>query len=213
MSVVLSNLRIEARRIEVRGIVQGVGFRPLVLRLASGIGLAGVVRNEGTCVVIEVVGQGPELQRFEAGLQALQTQSRGGLRVDSLVSHTIDPPADVGKGFSISPSTAAQPGLGVAPDWATCAACLAETLDPFSRRYRYPFTACTDCGPRLSVFQHPPYDRVNTTMAAFPLCAECAQEYGRSADRRFHAQATACHACGPKAKLSRLDGRSEEHTV
>ena len=209
MSAVLAELQIQARRIEVRGIVQGVGFRPAVLRLASRLGLAGTVRNEGTCVVIEVVGQSAELLlRFEAGLQALQAQSRSGLRIDSLVSHAIDSPAELSRGFSICPSTAAQPGLGIAPDWATCAACLAESLDPFSRRYRYPFTACTDCGPRLSVFQHPPYDRANTTMAAFPLCVECAQEYGSSADRRFHAQAMACHACGPRAKLSRLDGRA-----
>ena len=192
------------RRLTLRGIVQGVGLRPQVLRLARELGLAGRVRNVGTAAVVECFGGAERLDRFEAALRAL---SQGGLRIDALYSERFesgDAPPD---GFEIVPSADAAPGLGVAPDWAACAACVAETLDPFSRRYRYPFTACTHCGPRLSVFQQPPYDRAHTTMAPFPLCADCAREYADPQDRRFHAQATACHACGPRATLRRLDGR------
>jgi len=204
VSAVLPHV-VEGRRIEVRGIVQGVGFRPQVVRLARARGIVGEVRNVGTAAVIDAYGMPAALRDFEARVRGL---GRGGLRVDSLVSSTIAVPAQPPAVFEIAPSAAAQPGLGVAPDWATCPACVAETLDPFSRRYRYPFTACTDCGPRLSVFQHAPYDRAHTTMARFPLCADCAREYADPDDRRFHAQATACHACGPKATLRRLDGHA-----
>ena len=204
MSSVLPTV-FEGRRIEVRGIVQGVGFRPQVLRLALACGIAGAVRNIGTAAVIDAFGTPAALRDFEGGVRVLKG---GGLRIDSLSSSAIDVPADSPSRFDIAPSTAARPGLGIAPDWTTCAACVAETLDPFSRRYRYPFTACTDCGPRLSVFQRAPYDRANTTMAPFALCTDCAREYADPSDRRLHAQATACHACGPKAELRRLDGRA-----
>lgn len=204
MSAVLPRLA-EGRHFEVHGIVQGVGFRPQVLRLARSLGLAGAVRNVGTAALIDAFGSAAALRDFEAGVLAL---GRGGLRVDRLLSTPIDVPAEPPATFEITPSSAATPGLGIAPDWATCVACVAETLDPFSRRYRYPFTACTDCGPRLSVFQQAPYDRGHTAMAPFPLCADCAREYADPDDRRFHAQAMACHACGPKASLRRLDGRA-----
>ena len=195
----------EGRRIEVRGIVQGVGFRPQVLRLARAHGLTGAVRNVGTAAVIEAFGTATALRDFEARVRGL---SRGALRIDALRTTQLATPLEPPPAFEISTSASATPSLGIAPDWATCPACLAETLDPFSRRYRYPFTACTDCGPRLTVFQRSPYDRANTTMAPFPLCAACASEYADPEDRRFHAQAMACHACGPKATLRRLDGRA-----
>jgi hydrogenase maturation protein HypF len=194
----------EGCRIEVLGIVQGVGFRPQVLLLARELGLAGSVRNEGTAAVIEAFGPGSTLAEFERRLRLLR---RGGLRVDALVSSAIALPEAPPASFEIASSATALPGLGVAPDWAICAACTTETLDPLSRRYRYPFTACTDCGPRLTVFRRAPYDRANTTMAPFPLCDACALEYSSPGDRRFHAQAMACHACGPRATLRRLDGR------
>jgi hydrogenase maturation protein HypF len=192
-------------RIELRGIVQGVGLRPQVLRLAREAGLSGSVRNVGTAAVVDAYGPAAALQAFEDGVRHL---ARGGLRIDALHSTPIAAPADLPAGFEIASSASMQPGLGIAPDWAVCPACVNETLDPFSRRYRYPFTACTDCGPRLSVFGHAPYDRANTTMAPFPLCAECAAEYGDPDDRRFHAQASACHRCGPRAVLRRIDGRA-----
>jgi hydrogenase maturation protein HypF len=197
--------RVEGRRFEVTGVVQGVGFRPQVVRLARAQGLTGAVRNVGTAAVIEAYGPGSVLREFEARLQLL---AGGGLRVDGVRTHSIDVPADTPAGFDIAKSLDALPSLGVAPDWVICTACTNETLDPFNRRYRYPFTACTECGPRLSVFLHPPYDRARTSMAQFPLCEACGAEYGNPDDRRFHAQATACHACGPRASLRRLDNRA-----
>jgi hydrogenase maturation protein HypF len=197
--------RIEGRRFEVTGIVQGVGFRPQVVRLAREQGVTGAVRNVGTAAVIEAYGLGLALRLFEARLQML---GGGGLHVDAVRTHLIDVPPAAPESFDIAQSQDALPSLGVAPDWAICTACTNETLDPFNRRYRYPFTACTECGPRLSVFLHPPYDRARTSMAQFPLCEECAAEYGNPDDRRFHAQATACHACGPRASLRRLDKRA-----
>ncbi len=193
------------RRLRVRGIVQGVGFRPCTLKLAREFAIVGSVRNEGTAVVIEAFGDSERLQAFESAVAALR---RGGARVDALDSEAIAPIAPMPEAFEIAHSAQAQPGMGIAPDWAACAACVAETLDPFARRYRYPFTACTDCGPRLSVFERTPYDRANTTLAGFPLCADCAAEYTNADDRRFHAQAIACHACGPRTQLKRLDGRA-----
>ena len=193
------------RRLRVRGIVQGVGFRPSTLKLARELSIVGTVRNDGTAVVIEAFGSSERLQTFESALASL---NRGGARVDALDSEPITPATPLPNAFEIAHSTQAQPGMGIAPDWATCSACVAETLDPFSRRYRYPFTTCTDCGPRLSVFLHTPYDRASTTLAAFPLCPDCAAEYVDIDDRRFHAEATACHVCGPRAQLVRLDGRA-----
>jgi hydrogenase maturation protein HypF len=201
----LRHEHIEGRRLQLRGIVQGVGLRPQVLRLARAAGLVGRVYNVGTAAIIDAFGTSAALRDFEAGVRRLHG---GGLRVDGWRVQAIDVPAIAPAAFEITASAAAQPGLGVAPDWATCAACVAETLDPFSRRYRYPFTACTHCGPRLSVFVRAPYDRAQTTMAPFVLCADCAREYADPEDRRFHAQATGCHACGPKATLRRLDGRA-----
>jgi len=193
-----------ALRYEARGIVQGVGFRPQVLRLARALGVVGSVRNEGTVAVVEAWAPAPVLADFGRDLRAL---AHGGTRVDSLRIEPLPAVADVPGAFTIADSAQARAGPGVAPDWAICPACCAETLDPSGRRYRYPFTACTACGPRLSVFERAPYDRAHTTMAPFPLCAACAREYAEPDDRRFHAQAMACHACGPRATLRRLDGR------
>ena len=200
-----SQAAIEGRRFELRGVVQGVGCRPQVLRLARALHIEGSVHNAGTAAVVQAYGTAAALRDFEARLRGL---AQGGLRIDSLQVCDLDPPDDRASGFHIRASSAEQPGLGVAPDRATCAACLAETLNRASRRHRYPFTACTDCGPRLSVFRQSPYDRANTTMAAFALCADCLREYTDPDDRRFHAQAMACPTCGPKATLRRLDGET-----
>lgn len=195
---------VRGARLQVRGIVQGVGFRPQALRLARALGVVGNVHNEGTMAVVEAFGPGPALAEFE---QRLRTLAHGGTRIDALLAQPLAVPVALPSTFSIADSASAQPGLGVAPDWAICPECCAETLDPFARRYRYAFTACTACGPRLSVFERAPYDRAHTTMAPFPLCAACAREYADTDDRRFHAQAMACHACGPRATLRRLDGK------
>jgi hydrogenase maturation protein HypF len=204
-SVVDTTARVEGLRLEVAGVVQGVGFRPRTARLAAAHAVTGTVRNLGTAAVIDAFGEPRALRDFEASVRALQG---GGLRVDRLDASPLPLPAVVPLRFDIVASRDAAPGLGVAPDWATCPACVAETMDPFARRYRYPFTACTECGPRLSVFSRPPYDREHTTMQGFPLCQACSAEYGDAQDRRFHAQAMACYVCGPKARLRRLDGRA-----
>ena len=193
------------RRLRVRGIVQGVGFRPGTLKLARELAIVGSVRNEGTAVIIEAFGAPAQLVAFETAIAAMH---RGGARVDALDGEAIASLSPLPDSFEITHSADAPPGMGIAPDWASCPACVAETLDPFARRYRYPFTACTDCGPRLSVFERTPYDRANTTLSGFPLCAACLAEYTDPTDRRFHAQAIACHACGPRAQLKRLDGRA-----
>lgn len=204
MNAQIAAAKVEGIRLYVRGIVQGVGFRPATLRLARDHRITGTVRNEGTAVVIEAFGATDDLAAF---VDAVRELRRGGARVDALDSERLSD-AEASDDFSVVASTSAQPGLGIAPDLATCPDCVAETLDPFSRRYRYPFTACTDCGPRLSVFVRTPYDRSNTTLADFPLCDDCAKEYANIDDRRFHAEATACYICGPRVTLRRMDGKT-----
>ncbi|SIT38224.1 Carbamoyltransferase HypF [Paraburkholderia ribeironis] len=194
-----------ARRFSVRGIVQGVGFRPRVARLAVSLGITGCVHNAGTSVSISAYGTPSQLARFESLLRELKG---AGLRIDAIDAEPLTPEGSVPAHFGIARSEAATAALGVGPDLATCPACLAEVLDPQSRRYRYPFNACTDCGPRLSVFRKPPYDRAHTSMAAFSLCDACAREYATPHDRRFHAQATSCPVCGPEVRLVRLDGQA-----
>ncbi len=193
-----------AERIRVRGLVQGVGFRPTVWRLARRLGLAGSVRNDGDGVLIEAVG---EPDALDALVDALHAERPPLARIDAIERTPLsEPPA--GDGFEIVASAATTPHTGVVPDAAACPACVEETLSPFSRRYRYPFTNCTHCGPRLSIVRAIPYDRANTAMAAFTMCPECQAEYEDPADRRFHAQPNACHACGPRVWLERSDGHA-----
>jgi hydrogenase maturation protein HypF len=182
-------------RIQVRlqGIVQGVGFRPFVYNLARRLGLAGHVFNDSAGLVIEVEGEPALLETF---LTALRTEHPPLAWVRDL-SVTSLPPDGAG-GFTIRPSVAETGKFAlVSPDVATCAACLAEIRDPGDRRYRYPFTNCTNCGPRYTIIRDIPYDRPNTTMARFTMCPDCRAEYEDPADRRFHAQPNACPACGP----------------
>src|SRR5574340_680473 len=174
-----------AKRIRVRGQVQGVGFRPFIYRLAAELGLSGWVRNDAGGVEIEA----QDLGRLDA------------------VSAT---PAPVLPGRLDVAILASRPGhahTGITPDAATCPDCLAELFDPADRRYRYPFTNCTHCGPRYSITRHLPYDRPNTSMAGFALCPACQNEYDDPRDRRFHAQPNACPVCGPRLALLEADGR------
>jgi hydrogenase maturation protein HypF len=196
----------EGRAIRVRGLVQGVGFRPTVWRLARDCGLAGEVWNDAEGVMIRAWGRPADLDRF---LRRLEDQPPPLARIDAVEwALSADSPAD--GGFHIVSSRAGEVHTAIGPDAATCPACLGETLDPSDRRYRYPFTNCTHCGPRLSIVRAVPYDRCNTSMAAFPLCPACREEYGDPEDRRFHAQPTACPSCGPHAWLERfVDGRTE----
>ena len=192
-----------AEQITVRGLVQGVGFRPTVWRLAQHFNLRGTVANNGDGVEIYVCGAASDIENFVAALRA---EAPLLARIDEITraDAALLPAA---AGFHITASTLTKVQTGIVPDAATCEACRAETFDPFGRRFRYPFTNCTHCGPRLSIIQGIPYDRQQTTMHGFTLCGECRTEYADPADRRFHAQPIACHKCGPRAWLQRSDGK------
>ena len=192
-----------AEMIRVRGLVQGVGFRPTVWRLAQRAGLRGWVINDGDGVNILVRGQADAVEGF---VESLRREAPTLARIDCIERSAAVPALDDGS-FRILASHGGAARTGVVPDAATCPQCRAEILDPFERRYRYPFTNCTHCGPRLSIIEAIPYDRQNTTMRSFHLCPACAAEYRAPADRRFHAQPIACHACGPRAWLERSDGK------
>lgn len=192
-----------AEFVRVRGIVQGVGFRPTVWRLAQRHGLRGWVANDGLGVRIHICGPGEALEAFVGSLRA---EAPPLSRIERIEREPAPIPDGL-DGFHIEGSGATAARTGVVPDAAACPECVEEVLNPFARRFRYPFTNCTHCGPRLSIIGGIPYDRANTTMAGFALCAACAAEYGNPADRRFHAQPIACHACGPRLELARADGR------
>jgi len=187
---------IERRRLLVRGVVQGVGFRPFVHALAGREGLAGFVRNDGDGVVIEAEGAPESLDRF---MHALVDEAPALARVDAVGVSRLAP--EHARGFAIAASDGRGGAALVPPDVATCDACLSELHDPHDRRHRYPFITCTHCGPRFTIVRRVPYDRRNTAMAAFPLCADCRREYEDPADRRFHAEAIACPACGPRLSI------------
>ncbi len=191
-------------RIRVRGTVQGVGFRPTVARLARRLGLQGWVRNDADGVEIAVMA---DEQRVGGFLDELRRELPPLAVLDEV---RREPDAGlVAEGFAIVESGGhGPPKAVVTPDATSCAACLAEVLDPLARRFRYPFTTCTHCGPRYSIVERIPYDRSNTTMAAFPMCDACRAEYDDVSDRRFHAEPIACFACGPRATLRRADGRA-----
>ncbi|WP_426367866.1 carbamoyltransferase HypF [Streptomyces sp. E-08] len=184
-------------RVVVRGVVQGVGFRPFVYALATGLRLSGHVTNTADGVVAEVEGDPADVASFCA---RLAPDAPPLARVQSVEAAEVA--ASGGSGFTIVPSR----GGGavrtlVPPDTATCDDCLTELADPADRRYLHPFITCTHCGPRFTIVTGLPYDRVHTTMAGFPMCPDCAREYADPADRRFHAQPVACPHCGPRLRL------------
>jgi len=187
----------ERRKIRVRGVVQGVGFRPFVYGLARTLGLNGFVLNDGDGVVIEAEGDASTLDAFVTRVRA---EAPSLARVDAVeVTETVAPTR--ASGFSILASTPTGRSALVPADVATCDDCLRELFDPTDRRHRYPFVNCTQCGPRFTIVVRVPYDRPNTTMAGFPLCADCRREYEDPADRRFHAEPIACPVCGPRLSL------------
>ncbi|MEA5624914.1 carbamoyltransferase HypF [Nostoc sp. UHCC 0251] len=190
--------------IRVRGTVQGVGFRPTVYRLAKTCGLRGDVYNDGQGVLIRVSGSEEAINEFVA---RLQTECPPLAKINQ-VTRIIYKGEFKFDDFVISTSVSNAIKTEITPDAATCPQCQKEIFDPFSRFYRYPFTNCTHCGPRLSIIRAIPYDRSNTSMSAFAICSECAKEYHDVENRRFHAQPVACHACGPTAWLERADGKS-----
>jgi hydrogenase maturation protein HypF len=191
------------RRIEIRGVVQGVGFRPWVYRLATEEGLSGRVRNDEAGVTIEAFGSADALEVFTRRLRASAPAASA---IETLSAYEI--PSEPLESFSISRShdAAVDRQLSIPPDLATCPACLSEVFDPTDRRYRYPFTNCTECGPRFTIARDVPYDRRTTTMAPFAMCADCRREFEDVHDRRFHAQPNACSVCGPRVQLLTHDG-------
>jgi hydrogenase maturation protein HypF len=183
--------------VRVEGIVQGVGFRPFVYSLATGLGLGGLVGNDSDGVFAEVEGPSAAVEAF---LRSLARDAPPLARIERITTTVMRP--DGTASFSIAPSEAGpQRRTLVSADTATCADCLAELADPADRRFGYPFINCTNCGPRFTIVRDVPYDRPFTTMAGFAMCDRCAAEYHDPADRRFHAQPTCCPACGPRLCL------------
>ena len=190
-----------ARAVEVRGVVQGVGFRPFVWRLATELGLDGTVVNRAGQVVIEVAGPVGVVDAF---VDRIRSDAPPRARVEDVAVRSIESEIGPGSGFTIQESEAVGSTERLfPPDIATCDDCLSELRDPADRRYRYPFTNCTNCGPRATIIEDLPYDRARTSMRSFPLCAACEDEYRDPANRRFHAEPIACPDCGPQLNFRR----------
>jgi hydrogenase maturation protein HypF len=186
----------ERRRFRVRGVVQGVGFRPFVHRLAGRNRLAGFVLNDGEGVVIEAEGDPAALDSFAVSLRG---DAPALAHVETVTAESVQARGD--EGFEIAASRPSRGAAAVPPDMATCDDCLRELFDPADRRFRYPFVNCTQCGPRFTIVRTVPYDRPNTTMAGFAMCVDCRHEYEDPTDRRFHAEPIACPACGPRLSM------------
>jgi hydrogenase maturation protein HypF len=197
-------MNVAGRRIQIRGTVQGVGFRPWVYRLARENGLSGHVSNGGEGVTIEAFGTVRALDAFLGSLESSPPPAARIWQLEWCPVSAVAPPE-----FSIVESREGRERrVSIPADLPTCEACLAEVFDPGNRRYRYPFTNCTDCGPRYTIARDVPYDRPATTMASFAMCADCRREYEDPADRRFHAQPNACPVCGPR--LAAVGPRGED---
>ena len=189
--------------ISVRGVVQGVGFRPFIYRLAQEYNLKGWVRNTSGNVEIEVEGDEETLHKF---LRDIETKAPPMARIEQVKS-AYYPPKGYAR-FEIQESLSQEGKYQlVSPDIATCEDCKREIFTPSDRRYRYPFTNCTNCGPRFTIIEDIPYDRPKTTMRKFKMCPQCQQEYDDPLNRRFHAQPNACPECGPSLKLVDSDGK------
>jgi hydrogenase maturation protein HypF len=194
------------RQIEVSGIVQGVGFRPYVYRLATGRRLRGTIRNTSAGVTIEIQGPAETVQDF---VEHLPAEAPPLARITSLAVHDV--PCNNDRDFLIVHSHEGEEVRTlISPDVAICPDCLREMFDPNDRRYRYPFINCTNCGPRFTIIRDIPYDRPSTSMAMFPMCPACLAEYENPLDRRFHAQPNACWECGPRVELWDKSGRRIE---
>ncbi len=197
-------MNIHAEQIHVNGIVQGVGFRPTVWHLAQRYNLTGSVCNDGDGVLINVMGRRESIDDF---IQTLLDEKPKLSRIDNIKRFPQTAPLKSVASFDIIESNNSYVHTGVTADAATCDHCLQEILDPTNRRYHYPFTNCTHCGPRLSIINAIPYDRSHTSMAKFNLCEQCGEEYNSPDNRRFHAQPNACPKCGPQIYITDNSGK------
>src|SRR5579883_1977676 len=192
------------RRIEIRGTVQGVGFRPWVYRVAREAGVTGRVGNDSGGVTIEAFAAPAVLDDF---VRRLEREPPAAARIDRLTWRAMSDAEAAPPSFTIAASErSGERRASIPADLATCDACLAEILDPSNRRHRYAFTSCTECGPRYTIALDIPYDRAATTMAPFRMCEACQREYDDVQDRRFHAQPNACPCCGPTLALQTVAG-------
>jgi hydrogenase maturation protein HypF len=197
MSLLKPPVEVARLKLAVRGAVQGVGFRPFVYRLATELGLCGWINNSSQGVFLEVEGRRAAAEEF---LLRLETETPPHSIIQTLEASWLAPVGHTG--FEIHRSESSGPKTAIVlPDIAICPDCLREILDPENRRFRYPFTNCTHCGPRFSIVESLPYDRANTSMKSFTMCPQCQAEYDNPRDRRFHAQPNACPACGPHLEL------------
>ena len=196
---------LERRRIRITGVVQGVGFRPFAFAEADARGITGFIGNDTDGVFGEIQGSAAALHEFTTALEIGPRMSRV-----EILDWAIAPVQEGESDFRIVDSGASSGTTSLPPDTAVCDACLAEMHDPDNRRYRYPFIACTHCGPRYTIVTGLPYDRPFTTMQDFPLCAQCQAEYDDPTDRRFHAQPTACWECGPRLRFIGSDGEADD---
>ncbi len=186
------------KKIRIQGLVQGVGFRPMVWKVAQQLNLTGWIRNDNNGVLIHVWGSTDSLVEF---IQEITNNLPPLAQIDTIKESPLVDKSNIADAFTIIASQAGDMNTQVARDAATCTHCIKEIFDPANRRYRYPFTNCTHCGPRMSIIKAMPYDRNNTSMAAFVMCSQCQEEYSNPVDRRFHAQPNACPECGPKVWL------------
>ena len=206
-----SGVELARRQIRIRGIVQGVGFRPFVHNLARRLGLAGYVLNSSAGVVAEVEGTPAALDSF---VESVRSEAPPLARIEEMLVAEIDPLGE--RDFAIRESQALEGEFAlVSPDVATCPDCYRDFTDPANRRYGYAFTNCTNCGPRYTIIRDIPYDRPNTTMAGFRMCAACQAEYYDPGNRRFHAQPNACAECGPQlsAPIAEAQRRLSEGAI
>lgn len=197
-------MKISRLQVQVHGAVQGVGFRPFVFRLANALSLAGWIKNSPQGVLLEIEG---EEAQFETFLTRLPAEKPAAAIIQKITTHFLEPAGF--RDFNIHESEEA--GVKTAlilPDIATCADCVREIFDQANRRFRYPFTNCTNCGPRFSIIKALPYDRASTSMNRFSMCRECNDEYHDPQNRRFHAQPNACPRCGPELQLWNSGGKT-----
>ena len=198
---------------DITGVVQGVGFRPAMFRLAKKAGLAGWVRNQAGTVRIALEGDDDVIAAF---VRELPSRLPPNARIDRIseVEQRVVPESAALHDFSILESSESdKPAVMIPADLAACAECMAEIRDPANRRHGYPFTTCTNCGPRYTIVNSMPYDRERTTMSAFPMCGKCAAEYKNAEDRRFHAETIACPECGPEVWIENNAAEQEHGTA